>query len=142
MLSIPYTRHAFGPSDAFPSGDEIPRALCFVGIRSGEKGSKIIQAMIDTGSDFCIFPADVLDDIGIGENTLKVGPVKGLGEGQKTYFATVTLWVENLGEWEVYAGFSEYLRGTGSGLLGFRGFMERFKIEFDPKLNAALITPV
>jgi hypothetical protein len=141
MSVIPYTRHRVDPNPAFPCGEEIPRVLCWVGIKQGGKHSTVIQAMIDTGSDYCVFPADVLDELGIDKGSLPLGEIRGMGEAQNIYYATVTLWVKDVGEWEVYAGFSEYLRITGSGLLGFRGFLERFKIVFDPSASEVTISP-
>jgi len=116
--------------------------LRYAGVRRAEKFSTVFEVMIDTGSDYCVFPADLLDEIGIDKGELPMQEIKGMGEGRSTYFATVVLWVQDLGEWEIYAGFSEYLRGTGAGILGLIGFLDRFKVTFDPQRQEAVVESI
>jgi hypothetical protein len=132
MPIFPFTDYSVEPNAAFPNGYTISRPLIWVGLKYGERSiPNVFFSIIDTGCDYCVFPADYLEPLGIDIKGLPRGNVRGMGEDHPIYFSNVTLWVDELGEWEVYAGFSEYLRGTESGFLGFRGFIDRFRVEFD-----------
>jgi hypothetical protein len=143
MPTFPFTDCPVGPSSAFPNGYTISRPLIWVGLKYGGRSiPNVFSSISDTGCDYCVFPADYLDPLGIDTKGLPCGDVKGMGEHHPFYFSNVTLWVDGLGEWEVYAGFSEYLRGTQSGFLGFRGFVDRFRIEFDCSLKHVSVFPL
>jgi len=94
-----------------------------------------LEALLDTGSPFCLFRADVGRSLGIDlDKGIPVpigGPSEGPGEGPRTvaYFHNVQLSVEDLWTVEVRAGFVEHL--AFGCILGRRGFFENFKAVFD-----------
>jgi hypothetical protein len=117
--------------------------LIWVGLKCGERSiPSVLPAIVDTGCDYCVFPVDLLEPLGIDPEGLPQADIKGMGEHLPIYFTNVTLWAQGLGEWEVYAGFSEYLRGTQSGFLGFKGFIDRFTVEFNSSANLLSVGPL
>lgn len=91
--------------------------------------SRPFEVLVDTGASRCIFHADIGRslgfDIGHGEeeNTIEVS-----GEPTKLYLHRVSIYV--LGGIEtITAGFCHDL--PLAGLLGRRGFLDRFRFTFD-----------
>lgn len=90
------------------------------------------DALIDSGADFCILPAEIGDYLGID--------VKG---GQKQYFggiqsqeSAVAFMHEvtvNIGGYDYKStiGFSYEIAKRGYGILGQKGFFNLFKVQFD-----------
>jgi hypothetical protein len=70
------------------------------------KFSDPLLCVVDSGGDWCLFPLDFLEPLGIDKNGLSIDYPHGLGEGCEAYFATVTLHAMNLGFWETCVGFS------------------------------------
>ena len=92
------------------------------------------DSIIDSGADYCVFPLQIGEMIGLNIGLGKRLPTYGVG-GQETLFfhdIKVTLVIE--GEawtFKCFAGFSRKMNHKGVGLLGRQGFFNLFtKIEF------------
>jgi len=95
------------------------------------------QSVVDSGADYCVFPARFGEKIGIDIKRGKLATMSGFGgKGQCFYHQVKTLVVINKQIWrfECFAGFSEQMNGLGVGLLGRHGFFELFEeVIFDQR---------
>lgn len=117
------------PTTAFPDGHSVSRPVLIIGISNGENRINHAIAVVDSGADYCTFPASFLPHLGIDVDTLGFGSASGISQGHDIFFATVRLHFQDLGEWDVYAGFVHAM--TDHGMLGHSGFLERFKVTLD-----------
>ena len=97
------------------------------------KPSPKIAAIVDTGSPWCLFRADLarsfLDNLDVKNGfPYDIGGVIA-GVKQVAYFHKIRLYVETNWIIDVKAGFLEDL--SVAGLLGRRGFFENFVVRFD-----------
>lgn len=89
-------------------------------------------AIVDSGADHCVFPRSFMQPLGLDPLVAPVERISGVGSSDvPTHFADVTIDLQGLVQFPVYAGFTSGLDQTGVGLLGQTGFFERFKITFD-----------
>jgi len=99
-----------------------------------------IFALVDSGSPYCLFRADVAAAIGIRDITTgkshQIGSVKK-GVRDTCYFHKVTLFIESDWKIDVLAGFSSSL--SVGGLLGRFGFFDHFYVTFDHSANPPVI---
>ena len=131
FMVFPYDVGSLDRSDAFPRGQTAFRPLLTATLRIGSLSTTPFQGLVDSGADYCIFPAIFAKSIGLDYESLPKAEARGLGEDQGMRFATVTLDVAKLGAWEIYAGFSELWKEDRIGMFGQLGFFDRFKITFD-----------
>ena len=91
--------------------------------------SKRFEALVDTGTDYCLFNARVGASIGIKVNNGPEGELGGIvaGSRSKVYFHTVKLVIATEIV-EIKAGFSW---DVTSNLLGQVGFFDEFIATFD-----------
>jgi hypothetical protein len=85
-------------------------------------------SVIDSGADYCTFPAAFGEVIGIDVTSGKWQHTQGIAGGDKTYFHMVKVWVEIGGQpysFDCWAGFMYSL--TSVGLLGRHGFFGLFE---------------
>jgi hypothetical protein len=87
--------------------------------------------LVDTGADYCLFPADFAVRLGLDLNNLPPALVYGAGSDNDVRFAIVQIEFDDLGKWELLAGFSPAWNGREAGALGNLGFLDRFRISFD-----------
>jgi len=125
-----YTHGRIAGSDAFPDGHDAKRPKISVFLRYGNRRTKELSAVVDTGADYCQFPAWILDDLELAYDSLPAGQVTGLGTDPDSRFANVILEVPSIGEWTIRAGFSK-MGEADTHLLGHQGFLERFLVCFD-----------
>jgi hypothetical protein len=119
-------------------GNEDFEWLPLVNVRLGRgrtKPSYSIEALVDTGSPLCLFRADLGRLIGFD---VEAGPGQEIGgvttsEREPAYFHTVKLYIA--GNWtvRVTVGFVETLHWAG--ILGRRGFFDRFAVRFDHSVS-------
>jgi hypothetical protein len=131
--SFPYYPVEIESSPAFPNGYVAYRPVISISLGYDGKTVSEFYCVVDTGADYCMFPSDYLSVLGIDRDTLNTGPVHGIGEDKGVPFASVNLKVGLLGEWPVYAGFSDHWKGQNIGFLGYTGFLERFRVNLDPR---------
>ena len=96
--------------------------------------SRRIEAIVDSGSPYCMFHAGICQSLGIRriedgiEDTLR-GVVGGQSSPSSPfYFHKVKIQIGGE-QFETMAGFSWNL--AVGGLLGRRGFFENFRVQFD-----------
>jgi len=86
------------------------------------------EALVDSGSDFCIFPSELGELIGIdvtaGQQKLIGGVVAG--ESRPVYFHVVELSIEEGSRFEAWVGFMPDLSRNGHGILGRHSFFNEF----------------
>lgn len=95
------------------------------------------DSIVDSGADFCVFPANAGKAIGLdvyeGENII----TNGIGGKEILYFHKVKVEVIIKGEpwiFECRAGFSTKLNTKGIGFLGRDGFFDLFQeVAFNQK---------
>lgn len=77
-----------------------------------------------------MFSASLLPALRLASESLPVAGTRGLSTDLQVCFANVTISVQGVGEWTVYAGFSNTM-DADTHMLGHRGFLERFRATFD-----------
>ncbi len=110
--------------------------MIWVKILNPKTGKEIqYYALIDSGSDECIFDAEVGEAIGLNIKKGTPRPLQGVIEGKKA-----TYWIHDVelkvGGWpyKVPIGFMYDLAKVGYGLLGQRGFFDQFKsVKFEKR---------
>lgn len=92
--------------------------------------SKRFEAVIDTGSDCCLFQAHIGESIGIRVRDGYEGPLGGVLAGirAKVYYHPIKLLVAGAYV-DIRAGFSDALDQC---LLGQIGFFDHFSVRFNP----------
>lgn len=89
-------------------------------------------ALIDSGADFCIFDAEIGEQLGLDVRNGRKEVFGGIQErgGAEAYFHEVTLAVGGY-EYRITAGFSYDIAKNGFGILGQKGFFDLFTVKFD-----------
>lgn len=91
------------------------------------------HVLVDSGADMCLFDADIGKAIGI--DTESGVPQEVFGIGGKTSFYYVHKVAIDVGGWpfEIEAGFMPEVAGRvlPYGVVGQRGFFDRFIVKFD-----------
>jgi hypothetical protein len=134
------------PDGAFPNRTAIKRPILQMNL---EKGGQIIRtlAIVDSGADFCLFPASMASALGIAIPNQNATLFSGSANApQIAYFETVsvTIWNGDNAEapitFDLYAGFCDTLEHVGLGLLGQNGFFSRFVVAFDHNTSTITVT--
>lgn len=89
------------------------------------------EALVDSGADYNIFPAQIGEIIGLDIKSGKIDYFGGVGGGKyEAYFHKVKITV---GGWEyaVDCAFSYDIAPWGHGIVGQEGFFDIFVIKFD-----------
>ena len=90
------------------------------------------EVLIDSGADFCIFDGELGDALGLD---VKTGHIEIFGGVQDTGSSTAYLHYIKISiggkQMEVPALFSYGIAKNGYGILGQRGFFDRFVVRFD-----------
>jgi predicted aspartyl protease len=91
-------------------------------------------ALIDSGADFCIFDAEIGENLGLDVKSGSEEIFGGIQNGgfARAYIHEVKL---NIGGWEYVTrvGFSYDIAKYGYGILGQKGFFDLFIVRFDYK---------
>jgi hypothetical protein len=89
-------------------------------------------AIIDSGADFCTFPLVFAVHLGLDPRQARRFSTAGIGSlSVPAFLWDVTIDLRGIAQFPLQAGFSQGLDHLGGGLLGQRGFFERFKVAFD-----------
>ena len=101
-------------------------------IEIGATDTLYYEVLVDSGADYCIFNDEVAEAIGIEDITtgvkFKFGGVTGKSE--VGYSHTETIAVKDC-SYQTKVGFSASIRDDGIGIVGQKGFFDRFAIKFD-----------
>ena len=128
-LIIPYYKLPSKPSEVFPEEEGVWRPL--IELRINYKTAHFdCLALLDSGADNCLFPAEVGEYLGI--RNIRSGKTKifgGIGKGAiKAYFHDVLLRVRDL-SFKCRAGFT--YDKMPCVLLGQKGFFDQCIVNFD-----------
>lgn len=125
-----YSTHDIDACPAFPNGHQLSRACVNVTLCYGSHCTDTYTALIDTGSDYCVFPPSALASLSIPESDLRYYPAKGYGGDLGLQFARVKIKLEDFGEWEAWVGFADHECVCA---LGNHEFLDVFKITLHPQ---------
>lgn len=129
-LKFDYRKFPSDPSKAFPRRRSATRPVIPITLINGDK--KVTNfAIADSGADFCIFHAEIGEEIGIDIESGKPQVFSGITKEQLTaYFHDIKIGIGGY-EYDCYAGFSRDLVNMPYGLLGQVGFFDLFNVLFD-----------
>jgi len=123
-----------------PITSKISRPLIQVRIRYKNK-FLITTSLVDSGSDYCIFPIDYAVELEIPLSKSKRSNFSGFsGESSSLYLYPIILSIGNYSA-KVIAGFTESIGLYSYSVLGQRGFFDNFKVCFDKSRNQIEINP-
>ena len=128
-LTVRYQSQPCAPTDPFPNQTVVARpAVKTILERNSKRLPFAFLSVIDSGADYCIFPATYGEAIGFDVKSGKSQDTQGVAGGDKAYFHTVMVWVEINGQpyyFTCWAGFMYSL--SSLGLLGRHGFFGLFE---------------
>jgi hypothetical protein len=133
--AISYTKLVIPASDVQP--EKIiysPMLEAFLYYRKHETNFSF-RCVVDSGADFCVFPAKFGELLGINIQKGRDVVSFGVGGRETLYFHTIKVGVlvnNQIWKFECNAGFSIKMNPKGVGLLGRNGFFDLFdEITFD-----------
>jgi len=130
VYPVAYSFFKLPATAAFPRGHVAPRPVLQVSLVNGRK-SFDCYAIIDSGADHCVFPQSFMAHLGLDPLLATVALTSGLGSTNvPTHFAAISIDLQGIVEFPVYAGFTAGLDQLGYGLLGQTGFFDRFNVGF------------
>jgi len=129
-FKLDYRRFPAGPTEPFPRRTSVVRPVVPIALINGSNRVRVF-ALIDSGADYCIFHAEIGEQIGLEIESGKSLAFSGIsGAGQTAYFHNIKL---ELGghQFDCYAGFSRDIDNLPYGILRQAGFFDIFKVSFD-----------
>jgi len=111
-------------------GPDILRPVIPIEIIYNDK-SVPYEVLIDSGADFCIFDAQIGEILGIPIEEGEKFEVAGItGEKEPIYFHSLEI---KVGGWvyKIKAAFLRKIGPYGYGVVGQRGFFDKFIVKFD-----------
>jgi len=117
----------------FPSHHQILLPRIKVVLRYQQRKTRIL-ALVDSGSEYCLFPKDIADLLGIN---VTAGPrllITGIGNSKINFFFHEIEILLDKYYIKTKVGFATSGIGT-SGLLGQQGFFEHFLVSFNYRNN-------
>lgn len=119
------------PSAIFPGQTSTWTPILNVQVMNNHVRSNRVEAVVDSGSPWCLFHADVGADIGLNITNGIREPLGGVVGGAvgEMYFHRVKLCVPGT-IIQIVAGFSSQL--SVAGILGRSGFFDNYTVTFDP----------
>ncbi len=119
---------------------QIARPLILVKISFGDK-FLLTEALIDSGSDYCVFPVEAARALDIPLERAKATHLTGFLEGKANLFLyPVKLTIGNY-SFEVVVGFAHGISKYAPCTLGQKGFFDNFKVYFDKSKKIVNINP-
>jgi predicted aspartyl protease len=127
-----YKEEVLPASPAFPEGMEVKRPVLEVTLYH-DSGCYVGMALVDTGTDYTVFPKSWADAIGLDLQSAPVDKTSSLGGQPEIIYRDVEIEIEYIGfKHVILAGFTDDLNGRDVGILGNNGFFDRIKlITFD-----------
>lgn len=123
-------------------GGGISRPYLLVALRHGERRSPLVPMLIDTGADACYFDHQLAYTLGIDPvHGGQMSEVQALNTAHPSARFPVTLALPQFGlELPVQDAYFTTLQRGWNGLLGHRGFLERFeRVTFAPGRTIELV---
>ena len=115
----------------------IPTLNVRVSKKHGPKTPFRIPVVVDSGSPYCMFRADVAAYLGINLDSCPQEPIGGIitghGMTETAYFHPVQLYIEM--DWIIGVTAAFVKRLAVPGILGRDGFFDRFYVRFDHSVS-------
>lgn len=91
------------------------------------------EVLVDSGSDRCFFDSEIGEDIGITRGNSEIREVFGVGGRMSIYHSHKVTMKIGKQSFETEVGFMPNLGGNivSYGIVGQKGFFDRFIIKFD-----------
>lgn len=144
-VTIPYKKIQIPSRVDFPAQVKYSPIVATVLENKGKRLDFSFDSIIDSGADYCVFPSQFGELIGLNVELGKRLPTYGVGGQETLYFhhIKVALIIEKEAwEFPCFAGFSRKMNHKGVGLLGRQGFFNLFKkiefVENKRKLNLSV----
>ncbi len=116
---------------SFPYKQIDGRLRPIIPIELEHKSTLRYEVLVDSGSDICVFHADIGRAIGLdiesGEH-FELGGVTGAK--RVGYFHKITIRLGNA-SYQTKVGFTDGMRDDAYGMVGQKGFFDRFAVKFD-----------
>jgi hypothetical protein len=126
---IPYLTVPCPVDPIFQSADMISRPLVETSLMYGAKELDVtFYSLVDSGADFCIFPAQFGEAVGVPVRRGRILHTSSIGTGAELYFHEVVTIVRLDGEMVPFrceVGFTDQL--DSHGVLGRNGFFGLFE---------------
>ena len=131
-MKFEYKKFPIPYSDAFSTRHFSSRPVIPIIIKNPVNGRTIgYEALIDSGADFNILPAEVGEIIGLDIKNGKMVEFGGIGSGgHAAYFHKVKISIGGI-EHQLDCSFSYDIVKSGYGILGQEGFFDHFIVKFD-----------
>jgi len=131
-IKFKYRRFFSGPTQAFPNRHSILVSLIPVNIMNRdnpELRSPVFGALIDSGADCSIFPAELGEIIGLTIQNDRLQPFAGIGGHPfDAYLHDIIL---DVGGWRFATHACFALEGIKAPVLGQSGFFNLFEVKMD-----------
>lgn len=119
---------------------QIARPLIPIKI-SFENKFLLTEALIDSGSDYCVFPIDAAKALDIPIEKARRTHLTGVLEGKAELFLYPVKLTIGQYSIEVTVGFAKEMSRYAPCALGQKGFFDNFKVYFDKSKKQIEITP-
>ncbi len=140
-MKFKYKKFRVPPTPAFPKRKYLLRPIIPVLITYGERTIGY-EALLDSGTDFCIFHAEIGEYLGIPVLKGKREPFGGIvGREAVAYIHQVNLNIGGHQYPSIPVGFSYNVAPHGYGILGHYGFFNIFRVIFDLKKEQIELRP-
>jgi hypothetical protein len=127
---LAYTEYIIAANPAFPQGRIAFRPVLKLTLVNGAQRVSC-YAIVDSGADHCVFPRVFMQPLGLDALVAPIELSAGMGSANvPTHFVNISIDLQGIIEFPVYAGFTSGLDPLGYGLLGQTGFFDRFNIAF------------
>lgn len=128
-MKFKYRKVSVSPSEAFPKRNHVLRPIIPLSIITKRRRVRY-EALIDSGSDYTIFPKALEAILGLSPKKGKKESVVGVsGASLDVYFHHISIEVGG-SEVKIYAGFAEAMN-QDPGILGQNGFFDLFTVKFN-----------
>ena len=124
---------------AFPEVPSVKRPQIIVKLSYRDKSIKY-YALIDSGSDYCLFPARVGEQLGIEIERGIHEKIRGINGFANCFFHSVSIDVGG-SPLDVKVGFSKDMDNMSQGILGQLGFFDNFTVTFDFNKSTVELKP-
>jgi hypothetical protein len=129
-FKLDYRKFPAQPTEPFPRRTSVSRPVVPIALINGSQRVRYL-ALIDSGADYCIFHAEIGEQIGLEiESGKRLSFFGSSGQEQSAFFHEIKLEIGGH-EFTCFAGFSHELQSLPYGILGQDGFFDSFKITFD-----------
>jgi len=136
-MKFKYRSWPVEPSQAFPDKTQILRPTIKITLQHQDNTINL-YALVDSGSDYCVFPSVVGKRLGIDVKSGKKDKAVGFGgKPASIYFHIIKLIIGGY-KADICAGFSDL---APSPLLGHSGFFDQFEVRFNYQKREIFIDP-